>query len=70
MSMYKSNKKISEIKLHTWQQRGMNGLLISLLLGFIALPWALFRFITDQALILTFLLFIFVVIGLYLVFKA
>jgi len=70
MSMYKSNKTISVTKLLTWQQRGMNALLISLLLGFIALPWALFRFITDQALILTFLLFVFVIIGLYLVFKA
>lgn len=70
MSMYKSNKTISETKLLTWQQRGMNTLLISLLLGFIALPWALFRFITDQALILTFFLFVFVIVGLYLVFKA
>ncbi|MFX0126316.1 MAG: hypothetical protein ACFFAE_22030 [Candidatus Hodarchaeota archaeon] len=64
MSMYKANIPISEENLIVWQERGMSALLISLVFSFISLPWALLRFITDQALLLAILLLFLVMIAL------
>ncbi|MHA1169365.1 MAG: hypothetical protein ACTSRU_16180 [Candidatus Hodarchaeales archaeon] len=52
-----------------WLQRGMNSLFISLVLGFVSLPWSLLRFAFDQALSLTLLLLTLVILGLFIVVK-
>jgi len=69
MSMYKSNETRLEEKILIWQERGTSTLLISLILSFITLPWALLRFITNQALTLTILLLIIITISLLIGFK-
>ena len=69
MSMYKLEKTFSEEKMLIWQQRGMYSLLISLILSFITLPWALLRFITEQALFLAIMLLAIVIISLVVAFK-
>ncbi|MHA2295926.1 MAG: hypothetical protein ACXAEU_18065 [Candidatus Hodarchaeales archaeon] len=69
MSIYREDTKVPERIILNWQQRGMNALFISLVLGFISLPWALLRFVFDQALTLTIFLFTLVIIGLVIVLK-
>lgn len=73
MSMYKKfvlDKSVSEEKMLIWQQRGMYSLLISLILSFITLPWALLRFISDQALFLSILLLAIIIVGLVAALKS
>ena len=73
MSMYKKfvlDKSVSEEKMLIWQQRGMYSLLISLILSFITLPWALLRFISDQALFLSILLLAIIIFGLMAALKS
>ncbi len=69
MSIYRLKKKPPEEKLFVWQERGMYSLLISLIFSFITLPWALLRFIVEQALFLAFLLLAIVITSLALVLK-
>ncbi|MFW9995212.1 MAG: hypothetical protein ACFFD4_24465 [Candidatus Odinarchaeota archaeon] len=69
MSIYKSEKEVPENTILAWQTRGMNALFLSLLLGFISLPWALLRFVFDQALSLTILLLTIVAIAFVIIFK-
>ncbi|MFX1285010.1 MAG: hypothetical protein ACFFB5_15215 [Promethearchaeota archaeon] len=68
MAMYTSNK-VAEEKLLVWQQRGMVALLISLIFSFITLPWALLRFIFEQALVLALLLLATIIICLMIFVK-
>ncbi|MHA2203945.1 MAG: hypothetical protein ACW991_09670 [Candidatus Hodarchaeales archaeon] len=71
MLMYKSDRGIEEDdeKLLLWQQRGMYSLLISLIFSFITLPWALLRFISEQALFLAVLLLGIIIFGLIIALK-
>lgn len=69
MSIYRLKKKPSEEKLFIWQERGMYSLLISLIFSFITLPWALLRFIVEQALFLAFFLLTIVIASLALFLK-
>lgn len=71
MLMYKSNRGIEEDdeKLLLWQQRGMYSLLISLIFSFITLPWALLRFISEQALFLAVLLLGIIIFSLIVALK-
>ncbi|UCE12293.1 MAG: hypothetical protein JSV04_08830 [Candidatus Heimdallarchaeota archaeon] len=63
MTMYKS-KRDTEEEVLIWLERGMYSLLISLIFCFLTLPWALLRFISEQALILAILLLAVVIVSL------
>ncbi len=69
MSIYRLKQKPPEEKLLVWQERGMYSLLISLIFSFITLPWALLRFIVEQALVLAFILLAIVITSLALFLK-
>ncbi len=69
MQVLRKDRTISEEIVLLWLQRGMNSLFFSLILSFLAIPWAILRFLTTQALTLAFLLLVIVVISLSVAFK-
>ena len=62
MSNYRDHSDKKEKKIITWVQRGMNTLFISLIFSFISLPWAMLRFIVDEALSASLLLIIIIIV--------
>ena len=61
MSNYREHSDKKEKNILTWVQRGMNTLFISLILSFFSLPWAMLRFIVDEALSVSLFLLILII---------